>query len=108
MKSVQIYLGKPQTNKLVVCDVQQNQQVTVKQFIFNNSLETEQTVTLTLNTIDIMTVKVKPGDNVRDTFIVLNSGDKLLIQQETENAVNVMINGTSEQVVSNSPTSTPY
>ncbi|HDR7659883.1 TPA: hypothetical protein QCX68_005476 [Bacillus wiedmannii] len=108
MKSVQIYLGKPQTNKLVVCDVQQNQQVTVKQFIFNNSLETEQTVTLTLNTIDIMTVKVKPGDNVRDTFIVLNSGDKLLIQQETENAVNVMINGTSEQMASNSPTSTPY
>ncbi|MGX5538138.1 hypothetical protein ACWKTJ_09455 [Bacillus wiedmannii] len=108
MKSVQIYLGKPQTNKLVVCDVQQNQQVTVKQFIFNNSLETEQTVTLTLNTIDIMTVKVKPGDNVRDTFIVLNSGDKLLIQQETENAVNVMINGSSEQVLSNSPTSTPY
>ncbi|PEC58464.1 hypothetical protein CN556_24750 [Bacillus wiedmannii] len=96
MKSVQIYLGKPQTNKLVVCDVQQNQQVTVKQFIFNNSLETEQTVTLTLNTIDIMTVKVKPGDNVRDTFIVLNPGDKLLIQQETENAVNVMINGTTE------------
>ncbi|QWH26523.1 hypothetical protein EXW51_00095 (plasmid) [Bacillus mycoides] len=96
MKSVQIYLGKPQTNKLVVCDVQQNQQVTVKQLIFNNALETEQTVTLTLNTIDIMTVKVKPGDNVRDTFIVLNPGDKLLIQQETENAVNVMINGTAE------------
>ncbi|MGQ8823686.1 hypothetical protein ACUTUE_09965 [Bacillus sp. NA_146.1] len=96
MKSVQIYLGKPQTNKLVVCDVQQNQQITVKQFIFNNALENEQTVTLTLNTIDIMTVKVKPGDNVRDTFIVLNSGDKLLIQQETENAVNVMINGTTE------------
>ncbi|MGQ0516858.1 hypothetical protein ACT453_40765 [Bacillus sp. D-CC] len=74
----------------------QNQQITVKQFIFNNALENEQTVTLTLNTIDIMTVKVKPGDNVRDTFIVLNSGDKLLIQQETENAVNVMINGTTE------------
>ncbi|GMR65812.1 hypothetical protein [Bacillus sp. MN7755] len=96
MKSVQIYLGKPQTNKLVVYDVQQNQQITVKQLIFNNALETEQTVTLTLNTIDIMTVKLKPGDNVRDTFIVLNSGDKLLIQQETENAVNVMINGTTE------------
>ncbi|WP_255447001.1 hypothetical protein [Bacillus sp. AY18-3] len=76
--------------------MQQNQQITVKQFIFNNALENEQTVILTLNTIDIMTVKVKPGDNVRDTFIVLNSGDKLLIQQETENAVNVMINGTTE------------
>ncbi|PGC18516.1 hypothetical protein COM08_15095 [Bacillus wiedmannii] len=99
MKSVQIYLGKPQTEKLVVCDVQQNQQVTVKQMILNNSLEAEQKVTLTLNTIDIMTVKVKPGDNVRDTFIVLNSGDKLLIQQETENAVNVMINGTSETTI---------
>ncbi|MED1115057.1 hypothetical protein [Bacillus paramycoides] len=53
-------------------------------------------VVLTLNTIDIMTIKVKPDDNMRDTFIVLNSGDKLLIQQETENTVNVMINGTSE------------
>ncbi|MGR3778090.1 hypothetical protein ACT1UG_20660 [Bacillus paramycoides] len=51
---------------------------------------------LTLNTIDIMTIKVKSGDNMRDTFIMLNSGEKLLIQQETENAVNVMINGTSE------------
>ncbi|MCU4900793.1 hypothetical protein OB975_25405 [Bacillus cereus] len=98
MKSVQIYLGKPQTEKLVVCDVQQNQQVTVKQVILNNSLDTEQKVVLTLNTIDIMSIKVKPGDNVRDTFIVLNSGDKLLIQQETENAVNVMINGVSESV----------
>ncbi|MCW4577161.1 MULTISPECIES: hypothetical protein [Bacillus cereus group] len=98
MKSVQIYLGKPQTEKLVVCDVQQGQQVTVKQLMFNNSLETEQKVTLTLNTIDIMTTKVKSGDDVRETFIVLNPGDKLLIKQETENAVSVMINGASEAI----------
>ncbi len=98
MKSIQIYLGKPQTEKLVVCDVQQGQQVTVKQIIFNNSLESEQKVVLTLNTIDIMTIKVNPGANVHDTFIVLNAGDKLLIQQETENAVNVMINGTLDPV----------
>ncbi|MGF9852032.1 hypothetical protein ABHN09_10645 [Bacillus paramobilis] len=93
MKSVQIYLGKPQTEKLVVCDVQQGQQVTVKQLMFNNALEAEQKVTLTLNTVDIMTTKVKSGDDVRDTFIVLNPGDKLSIKQETENAVSVMING---------------
>lgn len=98
MQSVQIYLGKPQKEKLVVCDVQPNQQVIVKQIICNNALETEQKVTLTLNTIDIMTVKIAPGVNVSDTFIVLNSKDRLLIQQETENAVNVMINGTSELV----------
>ncbi|TPV37902.1 hypothetical protein [Bacillus dicomae] len=98
MKSVQIYVGKPQIEKLVVCDVQTDQQITVRQIIFNNSLETEQKVTLTLNTIDIMTIKVKPGDNVRDTFIVLNPGNKLLIQQETENAVNVMINGVLDPV----------
>ncbi|HFK1424727.1 MULTISPECIES: hypothetical protein [Bacillus cereus group] len=99
MKPVQIYLGKPQKEKLVVCDVQQGQQITVKQLMFNNSLDTEQNVVLTLNTIDIMTTKVKSGDDVRDTFIVLNPGDKLLIQQETENAVNVMINGVSEQLM---------
>lgn len=98
MKSVQIYLGKPQTEKLVVCDVQQGQQVTVKQMIFNNSLETEKKVVLTLNTVDIMTIKANPGANVHDTFIVLNAGDKLLIQQETENAVSVMINGISEPI----------
>ncbi|MFA2589990.1 hypothetical protein AB1I81_28195 [Bacillus mobilis] len=97
-KPIQIYLGKPQTDKLVVCDVLSNQQITVKQMIFNNSLETEQKLVLTINTIDIMTIKVKNGDDVRDTFIVLNPGDRLLIQQETENAVNVMINGISELV----------
>lgn len=98
MKSIQIYLGKPQIEKLAVCDVPQSQQITVKQMILNNSLETDQKVTLTINTIDIMTIKVKPGENVRDTFIVLNPSDKLLVQQETENAVNVMINGTTEPV----------
>ncbi|MGD2278319.1 hypothetical protein [Bacillus wiedmannii] len=99
VQPIQIYLGKPQKEKLVVCDVQQGKQITVKQLMFNNSLDTEQKVVITLNTIDIMTTKVKSGDDVRDTFIVLNPGDKLLIQQETENAVNVMINGVSEQVM---------
>ncbi|HDR7979686.1 TPA: hypothetical protein QC443_001482 [Bacillus cereus] len=99
MQSVQIYLGKPQTEKLVVCDVRLGQQVTVKQLMFNNTLETEQKVTLTVNTVDVMTTKIKSGDDVRETFIVLNPGDRLLIKQETENAVSVMINGSLDPAV---------
>lgn len=103
MKSVQVYLGKPQTQKLSVCDVQPGQQITLKQMILKNSDEVEQKVTVTVNTIDIMTIKVKPGETeIRDTFIVLNAGDKLLLQQEKENAVSVMINGVLDVVTNSS------
>ncbi|WP_305928080.1 hypothetical protein [Bacillus mycoides] len=98
---VQIYLGKPQTEKLPVYDVQPGQQVNVTQIIINNSLETDQKVIMTVNTIDILTMKAVPGDNVRVLDIVLNPGDKLLLKQETENAVNVMVNGNLATVPAN-------
>ncbi|PFI53848.1 hypothetical protein COI76_14365 [Bacillus cereus] len=99
-QDVQIYIGKPQTTKLPVYDVPegQNKQVTIKQIIFNNAEETPQKVTVTVNTIDVMVATVDNGADVRNTFIVLKPGDKLSLKQEKENAVNVMICGTFEQI----------
>ena len=100
-KDIQIYLGKPQVEKLPVYEVAEGHQATVKQIIFNNSQETAQKVTITVNTIDVMVASVEPatsngGAYVRDTFIVLKSGDRLSLKQEKADAVNVMISGTSE------------
>ena len=94
-KDIQIYLGKPQVEKLPVYEVAEGHQATVKQIIFNNSQETA------VNTIDVMVATVEPatsngGAYVRDTFIVLKSGDRLSLKQEKADAVNVMISGTSE------------
>ncbi|EJV61752.1 hypothetical protein IEO_03047 [Bacillus wiedmannii] len=99
MQQVQIYLGVPQTNKLQVYRVQQGQQVTIKQMVFRNSEETDVNVTVTINTIDVMTIPVKGGSTeFRDTFIVLNQNDTLLLQQNKENAVSATVSGTLEQI----------
>ncbi|HDR4709719.1 TPA: hypothetical protein QCQ87_004841 [Bacillus paranthracis] len=98
MNNEQIYLGKPQTNPIEVCTVQKGQKVTVTQIILNNSAETEQEVTLTINTIDVMTLTAKGKADFQNTSIVLKQGDRLLLKQQTEGAVNVMINGTLEIV----------
>ncbi|MED2932860.1 hypothetical protein P4308_12140 [Bacillus wiedmannii] len=96
MTPVQIYLGVPQTVKLPVYEAKG--QTTIKQMIFSNTLETEAKITVTVNTIDIMKkLIVGPGETkVIDTTIVLNPNDRLSLQQETENAINVMINGVTE------------
>lgn len=98
MSKEQIYLGKPQTYPIEVCTVKSGQKIAITQLIFNNSIatETEQKVTLTINTIDIMTITTKGTADVHDVNIVLKPGDRLLVKQQTEGAVNVMINGTSE------------
>ncbi|PEL95843.1 hypothetical protein CN575_02365 [Bacillus wiedmannii] len=94
---IQIYLGAPQTTKLPVYDGK-GQQVTIKQLIFANTTELDTKITVTVNTIDIMKgFVVKAGETrVIDATIVLNPNDRLSLQQEKENAINVMINGVAE------------
>ncbi|HFK1433335.1 TPA: hypothetical protein ACGXNJ_003411 [Bacillus cereus] len=100
MKPVQIYLGVPQKNVLTVFECQQGQQVTTKQIILSNGELTDSKITVTVNTTDIMKDLVLKGGETKiiDVAIVLNSGDRLHLQQEKVNAINVMITGTSEAV----------
>ncbi|MDV6367400.1 hypothetical protein [Bacillus cereus] len=98
---VQIYLGAPQINKLPVYEVQAGRQVTVKQMIFTNTEAADAKITVTVNTVDIMKdFIVKAGETkVIDVSIVLNQSDRLSLQQEKSNAINVMLNGLSEQLM---------
>lgn len=95
MNREQIYLGKPQTYPIEICSVPQGQKVTITQIIFNNSTEVEQEVTFTVNTIDIMAIKVTGKADIFNIDIVLKPGDRLLLKQQNEGAVNVLISGTS-------------
>ncbi|GAB6483371.1 hypothetical protein bcgnr5371_57500 [Bacillus cereus] len=101
MRPVQIYLGVPQTTKLPVYECQPTQQTTIKQMIFSNTNETDAKITVTVNTVDIMKdYIVKAGETkFIDVAIVLNPKDRLCLQQEKVNAINVMVNGTWEPVV---------
>ncbi|PFW50065.1 hypothetical protein COL13_27415, partial [Bacillus cereus] len=62
--------------------------------------EVDSKITVTINTIDIMKdLVVKVGETrVIDLSIVLNSTDRLSLQQDKANAINVMINGLSELI----------
>lgn len=99
MKPVQIYLGAPQIQKLPVYESQQGQQTTIKQMILSNTAEVDAKLTVTINTIDIMKdLIVEVGETkVIDLSIVLNSADRLSLQQEKANAINAMISGVLEQ-----------
>ncbi|WP_264448923.1 hypothetical protein [Bacillus cereus] len=100
MRPIQIYLGVPQPNKLPVYEVPAGQQTTIKQMIFSNTDSVDSKITVTINTIDIMKdYVVKTGETkIIDLAIVLNQNDRLSLQQEKANAINVMISGTSEQI----------
>lgn len=100
MKPVQVYLGVPQTTKLPVYEGQQGQQMTIKQMIFSNTDAADAKITVTVNTIDIMKdFLVKTGETkIIDVSIVLNPADRLFLQQEKVNAINVMVNGVTEPV----------
>ncbi|MEH7186467.1 hypothetical protein [Bacillus toyonensis] len=99
-QSVQIYLGVPQTSKLPVYDVKPGIQVTIKQMIVTNTDIVDAKVTMTVNTVDIMKNRIiKAGSTeVIDMFVVLNQSNTLSLQQEKDNAINVMISGTFEPV----------
>lgn len=98
MKQIQIYLGVPQTVKLPVYEGKPNEPTLIKQMICSNTDTTDSKITVTINTIDIMKdIIIKAGETrIMDLSIVLNPGDRLSLQQEKQNAINVMINGSVE------------
>lgn len=101
MRPVQIYLGVPQKNVLTVYECPQGQQVTIKQIIFSNAEITDSKITVTVNTTDVMKdFVIKAGETkIIDVAIVLNPGDRLHLQQEKVNAINVMITGGLDPLV---------
>lgn len=100
MKPIQIYLGVPQTAKLQVYDVKPGKQVTMKQMILTNTHESDAKLTVTVNTTDIMKGLVVPPGETKfiDLTVVLNENNTLSLQQEKENAINVMISGGIEEL----------
>ncbi|HHB2941863.1 TPA: hypothetical protein ACORAS_004750 [Bacillus cereus] len=98
IKPTQMYLGVPQQTKIPVYEVQSNQQSTVKQVILTNTDSEDAKITITVNTVDIMkNLVVAAGETkLLKIEIVLNQNDRLLLQQEKENAINVIISGVTE------------
>lgn len=98
IKPIQMYLGVPQQTKIPVYEVQSNQQATVKQVILTNTDSEDAKITITVNTVDIMkNLVVAAGETkLLKIEIVLNQNDRLLLQQEKENAINVIISGVTE------------
>ncbi|HFJ9331884.1 TPA: hypothetical protein ACGW5B_005345 [Bacillus paranthracis] len=98
IKPVQMYLGVPQQTKIPVYEVQSNQQSTVKQVILTNTDSEDAKITITVNTVDIMkNLVVAAGETkLLNIEIVLNQNDRLLLQQEKVNAINVIISGVTE------------
>lgn len=97
-QSIKIYVGVPQTAKLPVFEAKQGNRVTATKMIITNTTETDAKLTVTLNTIDIMKNIIVPGGETKflDIAIVMDPNDKLFLQQEKENAINVTIGGTLE------------
>ncbi|HFK1791377.1 TPA: hypothetical protein ACGXGE_004180 [Bacillus pacificus] len=97
-QSIKIYVGVPQTSKLPVFEAKQGNRVTATKMILTNTTETDAKLTVTLNTIDIMkNITVLGGETkFLDIAIVMDPNDKLFLQQEKENAINVTIGGTLE------------
>ena len=93
--AVRMFIGTPQTDKIQVFKVSNNRCAVVTKAILTNSTEEESWVTLTVNAIDVIRkLKVAAGETrFLDLYIVLNDGDSLSLQQETDNAINVTLNG---------------
>ncbi|MFB5588457.1 hypothetical protein ACE41I_17345 [Bacillus cereus] len=100
MTPIQIYLGVPQTVKIPVYEAQQGYRTTIKQMIFSNTDAADAKITVTLNTVDIMKdFVVKTGETqIINVTVVLNQNDRLSLQQEKQNAINVMISGDTELI----------
>lgn len=68
-----------------------------KEDIFTNTGAEDAKLTLTVNTIDVMKNYVVAAGTTEalDLYVVLEEGDAISLQQDTENAINVTLNGTA-------------
>lgn len=97
MRPVRMFLGVPQTDKIQVYKVQAGRQAVITQAILTNTAAEDAKLTVTINTIDIMRgFTVAAGETkIVDLYIVLNEDDSVSLQQETANAINVTLNGST-------------
>lgn len=96
-RPVRFFLGTPQTDKIQVYKVPAGRSGVLKKGIFTNTNNEDATLTLTVNTVDVMRKYVVPAGatEVIELDVVLEEGDGISLQQDTENAINVTLNGTA-------------
>lgn len=89
------FLGAPQTDKIQVYKVPTGRSGVLTKAIFTNTGSEDADLTLTVNSIDIMKKYVIPAGEteIMDLYIVLEEEDSISLQQDTENAINVTLNG---------------
>lgn len=94
-RPTRIFLGVPQTDKIQVYKVAQGRQVLLRRAVLTNTATEDAALTLTVNTIDILKDFVVPAGETKtlELYIVLYEGDTVNLQQGTENAINVALNG---------------
>lgn len=97
MRPVRMFLGVPQVDKIQVYKVSEGRRAVITQAILTNTESEDASLTLTVNTIDVLRDYVVPANEskVIDLFIVLNESDTVSLKQETVNAINVSLNGQS-------------
>lgn len=95
MRPVRMFLGVPQVDKIQVYKVSDGRRAIITQAILTNTDKEDATLTLTINTIDVLReYNVPAGESkVIDLFIVLDETDTVSLKQETANAINVALNG---------------
>lgn len=95
MRPVRMFLGVPQVDKIQVYKVQEGRNAVITQVILTNTEKEDTSLTLTINTIDLLRDYVVPAgkSEVIDLFIVLNGTDTVSLKQETANAINVSLSG---------------
>ncbi|MFJ8217689.1 hypothetical protein [Bacillus cereus] len=96
-QAIQVYLGVPKTSVLPVYTVPAGRRTKITDLIFYNTDTEDASVTLSINTTDAMKHVIKGGQTlVLTSSIVLNENDKLSLQQDKQNAINVTISGELE------------
>lgn len=96
MPEVRMYLGAPQTAKLQVRTVSGGSREIIKQMVLTNTDQSAPSkLTVTINTVDVMKdITLAAGETkVIDMYQVLEPGDTVFLQQEKENAINVLMSG---------------
>lgn len=92
-----IFMGTPQTDKIQVFKVSNGRCAVISKATLTNLTEEDAWMTLTVNAIDVIRKLIVAAGETKflDLYIVLNDGDSVSLQQETDNAINVTLNGVS-------------
>lgn len=98
-QSTQIYAGTPSTDKAIVYTSTFGRRTVVRQLVFTNTSVADAKITVTIDTVDVIKdYSVAAGKTEIIPFMaVIESEKSVLLQQNTANAINVLITGEFEQ-----------